>query len=294
LYVGFVDLVKAYDTANHSLILRVLEQYGAPPKFVTAIQTIYTDNVCILKIEKETIKIPQIVSMRQGNNMAPKLFLLLMTAFSEMLEIVWREQALPILKVMTASDDNVIKGKICSHTLTMFTSKTLTAYKILQCLYVDDDEFQFGLREDLKRGMELIFHHFGRFDLEMHIGRGASPSKIKCIFFPPPSACTMPEYRCYTDPTCLPPYTHQHPPPPTHRTTCTKLDLPHGFPYWLPKNLGLGLGASEMEIKVHYRQLARKYHPDKNDPSAAGLTAAEASDFFKLLNNANEYLKESQ
>jgi len=29
--------------------------------------------------------------------------------------------------------------------------------------------------------------------------------------------------------------------------------------------LGLGLGASETEIKVHYRQLACKYHPDKND-----------------------------
>jgi DnaJ-class molecular chaperone len=56
--------------------------------------------------------------------------------------------------------------------------------------------------------------------------------------------------------------------------------------------LGLGLGASEMEIKVHYRQLARKYHPDKNDTTVTGLTTPEASDFFKLLNNANEYLKD--
>ena len=60
------------------------------------------------------------------------------------------------------------------------------------------------------------------------------------------------------------------------------------------KILGLGLGASEMEIKVHYRQLARKYHQDKNDPAVTGLTTAEASDFFKLLKNANKYLKEQQ
>ena len=75
--------------ANHSLLLRVLERYGAPPKFVTAIQTIYTDNVCILKIEKETIEIPQTVGMRQCDNMAPVLFLFLMTAFAKILEIVW-------------------------------------------------------------------------------------------------------------------------------------------------------------------------------------------------------------
>ena len=58
------------------------------------------------------------------------------------------------------------------------------------------------------------------------------------------------------------------------------------------KILGLGFGTSEMEIKVHYRQLVRKYHPDKNDPTVPGLTTAESSDFFKLLNTANNYLKE--
>jgi hypothetical protein len=58
------------------------------------------------------------------------------------------------------------------------------------------------------------------------------------------------------------------------------------------KILGLGLGASETEIKIQYRQLARKYHPDKNDHAATGLTTEEATEFFKLLNNANDYLRE--
>jgi DnaJ-class molecular chaperone len=56
--------------------------------------------------------------------------------------------------------------------------------------------------------------------------------------------------------------------------------------------LGLGLGASETEIKVHYWQLARKYHPDKNIPATTGLSTSEASTFFQLLNNAHEYLKD--
>ena len=54
--------------------------------------------------------------------------------------------------------------------------------------------------------------------------------------------------------------------------------------------LGLGFGASEPEIKVHYQQLAHKYLPDKNDPAITGLSASEASAFFQLLNNAQEYL----
>ncbi len=60
----------------------------------------------------------------------------------------------------------------------------------------------------------------------------------------------------------------------------------------LLKILGLGLGASETEIKVHYRQLSHKYHPNKNDFTATGLMAEEATEFFKLLNNTNDYLKE--
>jgi hypothetical protein len=33
LFVAFVDLVKAYNMANHNLLLKVLKKYGAPPKF---------------------------------------------------------------------------------------------------------------------------------------------------------------------------------------------------------------------------------------------------------------------
>jgi hypothetical protein len=56
--------------------------------------------------------------------------------------------------------------------------------------------------------------------------------------------------------------------------------------------LDLGLGASEIEAKMKYRQLSRIYHPDKNNQTITGLTTEEATEFFKLLNNANEYLKE--
>jgi hypothetical protein len=40
-HVAFVDLVKAYNTANHDILLNILEQYGAPPRFVAAVAHIY-------------------------------------------------------------------------------------------------------------------------------------------------------------------------------------------------------------------------------------------------------------
>ncbi len=56
------------------------------------------------------------------------------------------------------------------------------------------------------------------------------------------------------------------------------------------KVLGLGLGATEMEVKVQYRALSCIYHPDRHDPMRTGLTNEAAADFFKLINNAQAYL----
>jgi hypothetical protein len=140
----------------------------------------------VLKIENEIEEIPQSVGVRQGDNMAPVLFLFLMTAFAQTLELEWKKIDIPILSVMTAGDEHLADGKICSHTPKMVKSKKLTTYEILQCLYVNDGAFPFDTREDMQRGMELIYHHFARFGLEMHIGRGTSESKTECVFSPPP------------------------------------------------------------------------------------------------------------
>ena len=70
-HVGFVDLVKAYDTTNHKLLIDILCQYGAPPKFATAIEMIYRNNTCVLKIKNEIRKIPQSVGVSQGDNARP-------------------------------------------------------------------------------------------------------------------------------------------------------------------------------------------------------------------------------
>ncbi len=71
LYVGFIDLVKAYDTANHVLLIDILWKYGAPPKFATAIKTIYQGNTCILKIKNEVTEISQSIGVHQVTTWHP-------------------------------------------------------------------------------------------------------------------------------------------------------------------------------------------------------------------------------
>ena len=93
-----------------------------------------------------------------------------------------------------------------------------------------------------------------------------------------------------------PPRRRPPPPPPSSRRSQPRTDydpemvgrsLEHSF-----KALGLGLGATETEVKVAYRALARIYHPDKHDPMRTGMTQAEASEYFKIINNAQAYLCE--
>jgi len=64
-HVAFIDLVKAYDTANHELLIRVLEIYGVPPKLRDVIRRMYTDLKVVLAPsilapqDLQTLDIPQ-------------------------------------------------------------------------------------------------------------------------------------------------------------------------------------------------------------------------------------------
>jgi hypothetical protein len=146
----------------------------------------YTDLKVVFKINKKIQEIPQSVGIQQGNNMAPVLFLFLMSAAAETLEAAWKQAG---IKVPTAAHTpaNILNtGCVRGHTPHMYTSRKLTAYEICQLLYVDDGAFPFPTRDALIKGLALVHSHLAHFGLEVHIGRNGNPSKTECVFFPPP------------------------------------------------------------------------------------------------------------
>ena len=75
-------------------------------------------------------------------------------------------------------------GKLTGHKNNNFEQGTLLA--LFYVLHRDDEAFTFEDQEQLTRGLNLIYQHFTRFGLEMHIVKGKKASKTKCVFFPPP------------------------------------------------------------------------------------------------------------
>jgi hypothetical protein len=54
----FVDLVKAFDTADHKLLFMILKKYGFPDSLISVIEKMYKDSVVIFKTGSKTRDIP--------------------------------------------------------------------------------------------------------------------------------------------------------------------------------------------------------------------------------------------
>ena len=83
------------------MLLKILERYGAPPKLRSAIARMYSDLKIILKIGKAKAEMGQKVGVRQGDCMAPVLFLFMVMEFAETLEICWRQMGFKMISFNT-------------------------------------------------------------------------------------------------------------------------------------------------------------------------------------------------
>ncbi len=104
--------------------------------------------------------------------MVPVLFLFLMSAFAETLELEWKNASIEVCKVKSVISLQLANGggKLQGHLPKDYLSRSLAAVEIIQCLYIDDGAIIFTSQTNLTMGLDLIHKHFMHFGLEMHIG----------------------------------------------------------------------------------------------------------------------------
>ena len=71
IWAVYVDLVKAFDIANHELLFKLLSKFGVPDQLVDVIRRLYHNTEIKIKVGKEERNIPYSVGVKQGDNMAP-------------------------------------------------------------------------------------------------------------------------------------------------------------------------------------------------------------------------------
>ena len=91
-WVVFMDLVKAFDTAYHKLLLQLLKKIGIPDKIIRVVEKLYTDFRMEFKIGKVKETIDYLTGLKQGDVLAPTIFLFLMQAMAECVINKWKRE----------------------------------------------------------------------------------------------------------------------------------------------------------------------------------------------------------
>lgn len=176
-WVLLVDLVKAFPSVPREGLWAVLAKFGVPKHMLTLIERIHTGVVAKLAVGEEDIEMPNTSGTKQGDPLAAILFLFHMQACLETLDLEGVEFQTP------AAGTEGSKGK----GMTGARWQTRRGWKTFQLwcsLYADDAGIIFESREKLLEGTQLIYDHFKRFGLTMHVGRDGAASKTEAMYFP--------------------------------------------------------------------------------------------------------------
>jgi hypothetical protein len=140
-------LVKAFDSVDRALMLDILRRYGVPEHLVNLIHLLHTDVTVRFGVGKVEAEISSTVGVKQGDTLAPILFIFVIQAAMETLEPVFGEHGVKVPTFRTA-DDDVLTGRKMGE-----AGETFTFGK---GLYADDAGLLFETRADLELGARLL------------------------------------------------------------------------------------------------------------------------------------------
>jgi len=186
-WVLLIDLIKAFPGVNRELMFAVLGKFGVPPHLVSLIRRLHTGVVAKLAVGSEDQEMPCTSGTKQGDPLAAILFLFVMQACLETLNLEGVEFQTP------ATGTAGTKGRMPNGARWQ-TKRGWDSFQLWCSLYADDAGIIFPTRAALEEGTQRMYAHFVRFGLSMHVGRKEKDkdtgedvfgaSKTEAMFFP--------------------------------------------------------------------------------------------------------------
>lgn len=166
--------MKAFDSINREMLCQA--KFGIPAPLIDVIVKMNTDIEVTTSVGKARATFPSTSGVKQGDNLAPVLFLFAIQAAAESIERNWHFQK-PALSVTYKKRGNAKAGQ--------------TSLAFNKAFYADDAAFFFLSRAEPIEGTTFITKEFARFGLAVDVGTKETtrvPGNIKACSISRPEA----------------------------------------------------------------------------------------------------------
>ena len=158
--------MKAYDTVNREMLWKILKTLGVPESLIEVLKKLYTDVTINLRVGESLEQFLSTSGVKQGDNLAPVLFIFVIHAVSNSLDKKWDFTTPDLRWYPDTQAGRKQRGQLRE---TEYVRKG-TRFLFCKSYYVDDTVFILFSRGELIAASRLIVSHFQRFGLTIHTG----------------------------------------------------------------------------------------------------------------------------
>ena len=183
LFVGYIDIKKAYDSVDRTLLWRILRHIGVPEQLIMVIKKLYDENeICIRLGDDLSSYFRTTVGLKQGCPLSPLLFIIYFEfAFRLIHEIADENDGIDLISALpngdilshpAGSDQQFgIIRKPSPYDTGDSRIRLRKLFKILKLLFADDAGIFNYTSNGLKRVLQICNEIFIKFNLELAISK---------------------------------------------------------------------------------------------------------------------------